>query len=83
MRKVIVVLGIGFFVLAFFGASHAGPPFNTTEGVGGVTFIPLAYTAGSNFDKEKTDTGFSYKDFFRSPSSARGTRTSADRRGLS
>ncbi len=30
--------------------AHAGPPFNNLEGVGGVAFNPLAYTAGQPVD---------------------------------
>lgn len=67
MKKVLALLGITVFVLAFFSTSHAGLPFNTVEGVGGVTFNPLAYTAGSNFDKDKSETGFSYKDVLSKP----------------
>ena len=67
MKKVLVLCGITVFVLAFFSTSHAGLPFNTVEGVGGVTFNPLAYTAGSSFDKDKSDTEFSYKDVLSKP----------------
>jgi hypothetical protein len=44
--------------LTFFSAtsSFAGAPFNNLEGVGGVAYNPLAYTAGSKAnDPEKTD----------------------------
>jgi hypothetical protein len=67
LKKVLVLLGITVFALAFVSTSHAGPPFNTTEGVGGVTFNPLAYTAGNSFDKDKKDTGFSYQDVLSKP----------------
>ncbi|MGD0232703.1 MAG: hypothetical protein ABSC19_20510, partial [Syntrophorhabdales bacterium] len=68
MKKVIVLLGITVFVLALFSTSHAGPPFNNLEGVGGIAFNPLAYTAGSSFDKDATkDQGFGYKDIFSKP----------------
>jgi hypothetical protein len=67
LKKVIVLLGITVFVLAFFSTSHAGLPFNTTEGVGGVTFNPLAYTAGSPIEKDKSNTGFSYQDVLSKP----------------
>ena len=38
----------GVLVVVLFAAynAHAGPPFNNLEGVGGVAFNPLAYTAG-------------------------------------
>lgn len=67
MKKIIVLLGIGVLVLGFLSTSYAGPPFNTVEGVGGITFNPLAYTAGTSFDKDATDKGFTYKDVFSKP----------------
>ncbi len=46
-RIAVIILGVGFLVLAQAVPSHAGLPFNNLEGVGGVTFNPLAYTAGT------------------------------------
>ena len=43
-----VVLGIGLAVWTN-GAGHAGVPLNNLEGVGGIAFNPLAYTAGQPF----------------------------------
>jgi hypothetical protein len=42
-----VLLGIGLFVLTQITPSFAGPPLNNLEGVGGIAFNPLAYTAGT------------------------------------
>ena len=36
-----------FIVLFQVGAAHAGVPLNNVEGVGGIAFNPLAYTAGT------------------------------------
>ena len=36
----------------------AGVPLNNLEGVGGVAFNPLAYTAGQNADKDSATNGF-------------------------
>ena len=41
---------LGFIVLFQTGASHAGVPLNNVEGVGGIAFNPLAYTAGTPFE---------------------------------
>ena len=43
-----VVAGLGVIV-SLAGAGHAGVPLNNLEGVGGIAFNPLAYTAGQPF----------------------------------
>jgi len=48
MKRVTSVAAVSVLtVLLFAGTSHAGPPFNNLEGVGGVAFNPLAYPAYS------------------------------------
>jgi len=47
-RIAAMLLGVGFLVLAQLVPSHAGLPLNNLEGVGGIAFNPLAYTAGTN-----------------------------------
>jgi hypothetical protein len=67
-RLTIVLLGAAFFLSTLAIPSFAGPPFNNIEGVGGVVFNPLAYTAGTAFEKDvKNEKGLSYKDFFSKP----------------
>jgi len=43
-----VVAGLGVWV-SVAGAGHAGVPLNNLEGIGGIAFNPLAYTAGQPF----------------------------------
>ena len=48
----------GVFLLVGVSAAHAGVPLNNVEGVGGIAFNPLAYTAGTPFDQtEKASSG--------------------------
>lgn len=50
--------------------ARAGVPLNNLEGVGGIAFNPLAYTAGNKIESdEKTgaDKGITYKDVFSKP----------------
>ena len=48
----------GLIVLFQVSAAHAGVPLNNVEGVGGIAFNPLAYTAGTPFDDaEKASSG--------------------------
>lgn len=59
-----VVLGV-FLVST---VSFAGVPLNNLEGVGGIAFNPLAYTAGTNIEKTNEDNGeLSYQDIFTKP----------------
>jgi hypothetical protein len=61
-----VIAGVVFLVNV--GAVHAGVPLNNVEGVGGIAFNPLAYTAGTPFDaQEKGAEGFSLKDVVNKP----------------
>jgi hypothetical protein len=46
MKKIALVALIVFSLFSA-GLAHAGAPFTNLEGVGGVAFNPLAYTAGS------------------------------------
>jgi hypothetical protein len=46
-RLSVVLLGIGFLFFLQTSPSFAGPPLNNLEGVGGIAFNPLAYTAGA------------------------------------
>jgi hypothetical protein len=46
-RLSVVLLGIGFLFFVQAVPSFAGPPLNNLEGVGGIAFNPLAYTAGT------------------------------------
>ncbi|HSA31370.1 MAG TPA: DUF3034 family protein, partial [Candidatus Omnitrophota bacterium] len=58
----------GIFLLVTEGAVHAGLPLNNVEGVGGVAFNPLAYTAGTPFEKtEKSEGTSSIKDVVNKP----------------
>ena len=50
-----VVLGIGLTAWTA-GVGYAGVPLNNLEGVGGIAFNPLAYTAGQPFG-EGSDIG--------------------------
>jgi hypothetical protein len=64
----ILALGIGILVLTQAVPSYAGPPLNNLEGVGGIAFNPLAYTAGASFDKDGgSQAGFSCKDVLSKP----------------
>ena len=58
MKKNIIQTVIAGAVL-WVGVSvaHAGVPLNNVEGVGGVAFNPLAYTAGTPFDEKDKETG--------------------------
>ena len=47
MKKTIIA---GVFLLAGITTAQAGVPLNNVEGVGGIAFNPLAYTAGTSFD---------------------------------
>jgi hypothetical protein len=63
MKKLVVS---GLVVLASVFANKvvlAGVPLNNLEGVGGVAFNPLAYTAGTNFDLNES----SFADIFSKP----------------
>ena len=53
---VVSLIGAVFFVLNTFVA-NAGVPLNNVEGVGGIAFNPLAYTAGTPFDDTEKATG--------------------------
>lgn len=69
MKKILtVLLGIGILILTQSSPSLAGPPLNNLEGVGGIAFNPLAYTAGTGFDHDagKHD-GLSYQDIISKP----------------
>jgi len=70
MKKIsFITLLVAGFVLLNITVSLAGVPLNNLEGVGGVAFNPLAYTAGGAFettDKEKDDP-FSPKNVFSKP----------------
>lgn len=66
MKKIsIILLGISIYLLTQVSPSIAGPPFNNLEGVGGVAFNPLAYTAGTKNAEKKE--GYSAADFFAKP----------------
>lgn len=60
-----LILAIGLLILTHLTICYAGPPFNNLEGVGGVAFNPLAYTAGTSFT-EKGET-LSWKEAFSEP----------------
>lgn len=48
----------GVVLLVGVSTAHAGVPLNNVEGVGGIAFNPLAYTAGTPFDDtEKASSG--------------------------
>ncbi|MGB7580945.1 MAG: DUF3034 family protein [Sedimentisphaerales bacterium] len=49
MKKLLVV-SLVVFVSIFANMALAGVPLNNVEGVGGIAFNPLAYTAGTNGD---------------------------------
>jgi hypothetical protein len=49
--KKLVVVSAAVLVSVFTNMVLAGVPLNNLEGVGGVAFNPLAYTAGTAFDK--------------------------------
>jgi hypothetical protein len=49
MKKLtVILLGIVILVITQITPSFAGPPLNNLEGVGGIAFNPLAYTAGTS-----------------------------------
>ncbi len=62
-----VISGLVLFVNV--AAAYAGVPLNNVEGVGGIAFNPLAYTAGTPFDvSEKTaDANTTIKDLVNKP----------------
>jgi len=60
-----VILAIGLLILTHLTICYAGPPFNNLEGVGGVAFNPLAYTAGTSVTPR--DDTLSWKEIFSEP----------------
>jgi hypothetical protein len=70
MKKIIVLLFL-IFGIVFTNSipSYAGVPFNNLEGVGGVAFNPLAYTAGNKIQPTEPNNihhKFSLDDVFTS-----------------
>lgn len=55
----IQVVAAGLIVLFQASSAQAGVPLNNVEGVGGIAFNPLAYTAGTPFDAEERASGTS------------------------
>ena len=54
--KYLTLIAVAVLTLLSAGNAFAGAPFNNLEGVGGVAYNPLAYTAGSKAnDPEKAD----------------------------
>ena len=61
------VLVVLLTVVYPFNEANAGVPLNNIEGVGGIAFNPLAYTAGTSIEKDKKsgeEKGITYKDIF-------------------
>ncbi|MBF0570035.1 MAG: DUF3034 family protein [Candidatus Omnitrophica bacterium] len=69
MKSKIQIIIAGLFVLVSAVAAQAGVPLNNVEGVGGVAFNPLAYTAGTPFDSTEKAPGAStaIKDLVNKP----------------
>jgi hypothetical protein len=63
MKKLVVVTIIVLIGVFMSKDVYAGVPLNNLEGVGGVAFNPLAYPAGTSFDKND----FSLADIFSKP----------------
>lgn len=67
------VLAALLTVIYPFEGAHAGVPLNNIEGVGGIAFNPLAYTAGTAFESDKAagekegGKDLTYKDFLSKP----------------
>ncbi len=66
MKKIIIA---GVFLLVGITTAQAGVPLNNVEGVGGVAFNPLAYTAGTPFEPTEKAPGASttIKDLVNKP----------------
>lgn len=52
MKKIVFTLVLALILSSFGTAALAGPPLNNLEGVGGIAFNPLAYTAGKPFESK-------------------------------
>jgi hypothetical protein len=63
-RTAAVLFGIGLLLSTLGAVAFAGPPLNNLEGVGGIAFNPLAYTAGTPSSKDST---FPLKDILSKP----------------
>lgn len=57
IKSTIQAVIAGAVLLVGTGVAHAGVPLNNVEGVGGIAFNPLAYTAGTAFDDTEKGTG--------------------------
>ena len=60
---VLISLGLASAITA---PSYAGVPLNNLEGIGGVAFNPLAYTAGTPIGEPNQHREFSLDDVFTS-----------------
>lgn len=67
MKKMVVIALIGLGLAAVTASrSYAGVPLNNLEGVGGIAFNPLAYTAGTSIGEPNGNRKFSLEDVFTS-----------------
>ncbi len=69
LKRIVFTMITASFIVGNSIAAHAGVPLNNLEGVGGVAFNPLAYTAGTDFDAAEKTPGISttIKDVVRKP----------------
>ncbi|MBF0594097.1 MAG: DUF3034 family protein [Candidatus Omnitrophica bacterium] len=67
-KSIIQTVVAGVVLLVGVSTAHAGVPLNNVEGVGGIAFNPLAYTAGTPFDDKDKATGIGVlKDAINKP----------------
>ena len=65
-KMVVIVLIVWGLILVKTVPSYAGVPLNNLEGVGGIAFNPLAYTAGNSTEEPNKHSKFSFDDFLSS-----------------
>jgi len=66
MKKLVVIVLVGLGLASVNAPSYAGVPLNNLEGVGGIAFNPLAYTAGEKIAEPNKSGKFSLDDFITS-----------------
>jgi hypothetical protein len=66
MKKLVVIVLVGWGLASVNAPSYAGVPFNNLEGVGGIAFNPLAYTAGNKTEDFNNHGKFSFDNFITS-----------------
>jgi len=66
MKKLVVIVLVGLGLASVNAPSYAGVPLNNLEGVGGIAFNPLAYTAGTKTEEPNHHGKFSLDEVFTS-----------------